>query len=64
MNKLNYLPSTLFHEQLDEDPDCFRRIISYLQIKSLLGDNAPKEVRTCRSPCQHRDLPIVVIALT
>ena len=32
--------------QLEEDPNCFQRIISYLQLKSLLGDTAPEEVRT------------------
>jgi hypothetical protein len=43
--------------QPDEDPACFRRIVSYLQLKDLLGDGAPEQVRTVRtlfSPCVSR----------
>ena len=36
--------SSCYVIQYDDDPDCFRRIISYLQLKDLLGAKAPDHV--------------------
>ena len=38
------LSTSCYVTQYDDDPDCFRRIISYLQLKDLLGDKAPDYV--------------------
>jgi hypothetical protein len=38
------LSTACYFKQYDDDPDCFRRIISYLQLKDLLGDKAPDYV--------------------
>ena len=35
--------------QYDEDPVCFRRMISYLQLKDLLGTRAANHVRKYRT---------------
>ena len=50
----SYSHFSLSISQPDEDPACFRRIVSYLQLKDLLGDGAPEHVRTVHtlfSPC-------------
>ena len=43
-NDLYLIHCYITMQQYDDDPDCFRRIISYLQLKELLGDMAPEYV--------------------
>jgi hypothetical protein len=44
INRHFTLYTSCYVTQYDDDPDCFRRIISYLQLKDLLGAKAPDYV--------------------